>query len=464
MSNENVNDNRVGFGSKIGALLAAAGSAVGLGNIWRFPTEMGSNGGSAFLLVYIICILIFGIPLLLSEFVIGRRSRANVGNAYSVLAPNTHWKLVGYGSVLVSFVIFCYYNVVIGWVLYYLYEAVSGNFVEIGQIAATTDLSAFKNHFISFVSHDWKPVLCLGSVLLMMYIVIILGVKKGIERTSKLLVPTLFIIMILLAIFAIFMPGAKEGYEFMFSMDFSKITPKVALAALAQCFYSFSLGMGLITYASYFKRKYNLGKTALSIAGMDTLVAILAGVIIFPAVFSNTNAEPSSGAGLVFISLPGVFESAFQSYPFFNWAFSVAFYFILLVAALTSSIFLQEVSTAFMIENWHMSRAKSATIITVLAFAIGSVAALSFGPLSHITLFDMNIFDLLDYTTSKLILPLTGLGGALFIGWRLSKVDLMDELTSGGLYKFLFIKPLLFLVRYVIPVLIITIMVTQLLS
>ena len=456
---------RVGFSSKIGGLLAAAGSAIGLGNIWRFPTQCGENGGSAFLLVYFLIILFFGIPMLIAEFSIGRSSRANVGNAYSVLAPNSHWKFVGIGSVLVAAVILCYYNVVVGWVLFYAWDSITGVFNDLAsaQAIAGDSKDVFAEHFLQFISNPWKPVVCLIIVLTIIHLIIVLGVQKGIERSSKMLVPALFVIMVLLVIFAATMPGATQGYNFLFKLDFEAVkSPDVWLAAMGQCFYSFSLGMGIVTYASYFKSDVNLGKTALSVSALDTIVAIMAGLIIFPAVFSVVGAEPSAGAGLVFISLPSVFHSALQSMPFFNWLIPSAFYLILLVAAITSCIFLHEVATAFLAEKMNISRRKSALFVTIFTLLIGICASLSYGPWDSKIFFDRNFFDFLDFFTAQIILPLTGLGAALFVGYRMDKAMLMSELTSNGTFQFTLLKPFLILLKYIIPVLILFIMITQL--
>lgn len=455
------NSDRIGFASKIGGLLAAAGSAVGLGNIWRFPTQTGENGGAAFLLVYLAVIFIFGIPLLISEFAIGRHARANVGNAYRVLAPNSPWRFIGVASVLVAFAIFCYYSVVVGWVVYYVWDAISGNFVALGKVVTEDGSNAFTTHFTSFIADPIKPIVCLFIVMAIIHYVIVSGVQKGIERSSKLLVPALFIIMIMLVIFAAFMPGATNGYKFLFNPDFSAITPDVCLSALGQCFYSFSLGMGLVTYASYFRKDVNLNRTALSVGLLDTLVAVLAGLIIFPAVFSVEGVEPGAGAGLVFISLPNVFNSALHSYPFFAWLIPAAFYVILFTAAITSCIFLHEVATAYLAEKAHISRHKAATIVTVSCFVIGCGASLSMGPWSKPIFFGMNFFDFLDYVTAKLVLPITGMGAALFVGWKMTTRQLWTELTSYGKYNFLWLIPFKVLVRYIIPTLILIIMVTQ---
>ena len=449
---------RVGFATKIGGLLAAAGSAIGLGNIWRFPTQAGQNGGSAFILVYFLCIAIFGIPLLIAEFSIGRHARANVGNAYRVLAPNTLWKWVGPLSVIIAFSIFCYYNVVVGWVLYYVWDALVGNFVAMG--ASTDAAQAFGDHFTSFIADPWKPLICLFIVSGMCHFVVVSGVQGGIERSAKLLIPGLFIIMILLAIFAFFMPGASEGYKFIFSFKFEDLSPSVFLSALGQCFYSMSIGMGLITYASYFRRDVNLNNTAISIAVMDSLVAVLSGIIIFPAVFSVAGMEPQYGAGLVFVALPNVFNSALSTLPFLAWLAPLMFYVLLFVAALTSTIFLHEVSTAFVAETFGITRHRAAIYVTVLATTFGIACSLSLGPWET-KFFGMSLFDFVDYVTAKLLLPLTGAGAALFVGWKLTTRQLWTELTSYGKVRFIWLKPFLFLVRFVCPALIVCIMLSQ---
>ena len=422
------------FSTRLGGILAVAGSAVGMGNIWRFPTQTGENGGSAFLLFYLIVIFVFGIPLLMSEFVIGRRSRANVGNAYSVLAPHSGWRIVGWASAIVAFVIFCYYNVVVAWVLYYLWEAVSGSFQDIGQAVASGTVSGeiYAQKFTEFIGDPWKPLLVLGSTMLVIHGIIVAGV------------------------------GAGKACLFLFSFNPEYLTAEVFLSAIGQCFYSFSIGMGLVTYASYFPESVRLNRTAFSVGLMDTAVAVMAGLIIFPAVFSVANASPASGAGLVFISLPNVFNTSLHDYAFLNWLIPVVFYFILFVAAVTSAMFLHEVATAFLADKSGMSRARAAAVITVLGTALGVVSSLSMGIWSDYHIFGMNFFDFLDYTTSRIVLPLTGLGASLFVGWKMSRSDVLDELTSGGTVRFVWFPIFLFLVRFVIPVLILTVMITQL--
>ena len=300
---------RVSFGSKLGAILAAAGSAVGLGNIWRFPYEAGNHGGAAFILIYLGCVFIFGLPIMVAEFTIGRSAKASTGGSFSVLAPGTQWKWVGYLGVLTGFLILGYYSVVAGWTLEYLMQAAIGGFE--GKNA-----EGFISMFNDFSSDPLRPVIWLTVFMLLTHLVIVRGVKNGIERSSKVLMPVLFILVVLLAICSVSLPGAEKGIEFLFKPDFSKVTPEVFLGAMGQAFFSLSLGMGcLSTYASYFGKETRLGHTAMSVGIIDTFVAILAGIIIFPAAFS-VGINPGSGPSLIFITLPNVFQQAFSAVPF----------------------------------------------------------------------------------------------------------------------------------------------------
>lgn len=455
------NASRIGFATKMGGAFAAAGSAIGLGNIWRFPMQAGQNGGSAFLLVYLVCILLFGIPLLVAEFAVGRHARANVADAYEILAPGSRWKWVGPLAVLIAFLILCYYNVVAGWVLNYTFDAVVGNF-RVDSVTAADGTNVFAAHFLSFISNPWQPVVCLVLFMLCTHFVVTRGVQRGIERVSSLLMPLLFVIMILLVVFALTMPGASRGLNFLFTFDLSAINSQVILSAIAQCFYSLSLGMGIVTYASYFRREANLTRTAMSVAVMDTLVAVVAGIIIFPAVFSVEGMEPAEGASLVFIALPNVFNNALGGSTVLGWLVPVLFYALLCIAAVTSCIFLHEVSTAFLSERTGWSRNKAATWVTGLCILLGVACSLSMGPWEQLTVCGMNLFDLFDYVTAKLMLPISGMFVALFVGWKLSIHKLWVELTSHGKIRFPWLQPFLFLLRYLIPATIAVIMLAQL--
>lgn len=450
---------RIGFGTKLGGVLAAAGSAVGLGNIWRFPTITGEYGGSAFILVYIGCVILFGLPLMMAEFMIGRHARANVGSAYKILAPNTNWRFLGPFTVLIAFLILSYYNVVAGWVAYYLFDAAAGSFVSLSEQVSSGNANAFVDNFTSFVSDPVKPVICLLVTIGVTHFVVVRGVRKGIEASSKILMPLLFLIIIVLVIFALRMPGASDGLNFIFKPDFSKLTGQGVLAALSQCFYSLSLGMGLVTYASYFHREANLGRSACQVAFMDTIVAIAAGVIIFPAVFSVAGVEPSAGASLVFISLPSVFDSALAGTPFLMWLIPVMFFALLMFATLTSTIFLHEVVTAWVSETFGFTRHRSARIVTILIILLGICCSLSMGVWNGFKISGMCLFDLFDDVTTKYMLPISGLLVAIFAGWKLTTRQKWVELTSHGLVKFKLLVPLMVMLRYVCPALLVIIMI-----
>ena len=299
---------RGNFGSKLGVILASAGSAVGLGNIWRFPYETGNHGGAAFILIYLGCILLLGLPIMIAEFLIGRHSQANTARAYQILAPGTQWRWVGRMGVLAGFLILGYYSVVAGWTLEYIFEAVSNSFA--GKTPAE-----FISSFQSFSSNPWRPALWLTLFLLATHFIIVKGVEKGIEKSSKIMMPTLFIIILILVGCSVTLPGAGKGIEFLLKPDFSKVDGNVFLGAMGQAFFSLSLGMGcLCTYASYFSKNTNLTRTAFSVGIIDTFVAVLAGFIIFPAAFS-VGIQPDAGPSLIFITLPNVFQQAFSGIP-----------------------------------------------------------------------------------------------------------------------------------------------------
>lgn len=442
---------RSNFSGKLGLILASAGSAVGLGNLWRFPTETGENGGSAFLIIYLACVIVFGMPVMISEFMIGRSSRVSVGKAYSVLAPGSLWKWVGPLQVLTPFLILCYYNVVAGWTLWYAGEAAVNGFSTMAQ--SSESAAVFSDFFAEFVGSWWKQILCLIVFMGITHYVIVQGVTKGIERSSKVLMPGLFILLLLLVGCALTMPGAKEGLNFLFKPDFSKITTSTVLSAMGQAFFSLSLGMGILTtYASYFKDDANLGKSALSIGAIDTFVAILAGVFIFPAVFT-AGIEPSKGPSLLFEALPNVFQSAFGGLPWLSYIVSLAFYLLLILATLTSAISIHEAVTSYLAEALHWSRRKAATLVSLSTAAIGVLCALSLGALKgELTFFDMALFDIFDYVTAKWLLPIGGMLITIFAGWRLSKRVWWKQMTNSGTKRFPIFPIFVFMIRFVCPI------------
>ena len=431
---------RATFGSKIGVILATVGCAVGLGNIWRFPYMLGENGGAAFLLVYISCILFLGIPVMITEFFIGRYSRKNAAGAFKVMAPGTKWSVIGYNGVAAAFLILGYYAVVSGWTLEYIVQAFSGSLE--GKNA--TD---FADEFTAFSTGVFRPILWTVVFIALTHIIIISGVKEGIERASKVMMPVLFLILIALCVRSATLPGASEGLTFLFNPDFSKIDSSVVLSAMGQAFFSLSIGMGcLITYASYFGKQTNLQTTALQVTILDTLVAVLAGVMIFPAVFSF-GIEPTTGPELVFITLPNVFEQL----PFGNiWSF--VFFVLLALAALTSTISLHEVSTAYVHEEYHISRKKAAVIVSIGVTILGILCSLSMGVLSSYTLFGLNFFNLLDFVTAKIMLPLGGMMICIFTAKRVDKLLLKEEVTNHGTIRFYFFNTYAFFVKYIAPI------------
>ena len=438
-------EKRANFGSKLGVILASAGSAVGLGNIWRFPYETGENGGAAFIIIYLGCVLLMGIPIMVAEFLIGRRSRSNTAGAYQRLAPGTPWKWVGRMGVLAGFLILSYYTVVAGWTLEFIYEAATNSF-------AGKSAEGFIASFDSFVANPWRPLIWLIVFMLMTHYIIVKGVEKGIEKSAKIMMPALFILLIILAICSISLPGSSAGINFLFKPDFSQVNSKTFLSAMGQAFFSLSLGMGcLCTYASYFKNDTPLPKVALNVATIDTLVAILAGVIIFPAAFS-VGIKPDAGPSLLFITLPNVFQQAFGSIPLLAITLSIMFYILLAVAALTSTISLHEVVTAYLHEEFKMTRKKAAWIVTSCCTILGIFCSLSLGIGKEYTLFGMTLFDLFDYVTAKLMMPIGGFLIAIFTGWYLDKKIVWEEITNQGKLKPIVFKTLVFLLKYFSPI------------
>ena len=446
---------RANFGSKIGAILAAAGSAVGLGNIWRFPYEAGNHGGAAFILIYLGCVCLLGLPIMIAEFTVGRRSKASTGKAYSILAPGTQWKWIGYLGVLAGALILGYYSVVAGWTLEYIVEALGNGFAGKGA-------EDFVASFQSFSQDPVRPLVWLVIFLLATHFIVVKGVKKGIERSAKILMPMLFILILILAVCSMTLPNAGKGLEFLLKPDFSKVDQDVFLGAMGQAFFSLSLGMGcLSTYASYFGSETKLGKTALSVGVIDTFVAILAGFIIFPAAFS-VGIQPDAGPSLIFITLPNVFQQALGAIPYLPMLFSVMFYVLLALAALTSTISMHEVVTAFLNEQFGLSRSKAAIIVTSFCTVLGVASSLSLGIWSEYTLFGLGCFDFLDFLTAKIMLPLGGLLVAVFVAWYLKRSVSYDEVTNYGLQKAPYFPVYMFILKYIAPVAIAMIFINEL--
>jgi NSS family neurotransmitter:Na+ symporter len=444
---------RVNFGSKLGVILATAGSAVGLGNIWRFPYMTGQNGGAVFILIYVLCVLLLGIPCMISEFIIGRHGQANTARAFRKISGGTMWSLIGYMGVLTGFLISGYYAVVSGWCLEYLWASLTG------QLQG--DPEYIKTYFATFSQDPVKPVFWTFIILLATYLIIENGVRDGIEKASKLMMPTLFILLLVIVVASCMLSEAEKGIEFLFKPDMSKFTSDVFLGALGQSFYSMSIAMGCIcTYASYFSKQTNLANSAMQIGVIDFFVALLAGLVIFPAAFS-VGVNPDSGPSLIFITLPNVFQHAFGN-EVIGYAISVLFYILLSMAALTSLMSLHEVSTAFLQEEMGTTRKRAALGVTIGCIIIGTVCSLSLGAWSHIRVWGMTIFDTFDFVTGQLFLPIVGFLTCIFIGWFVPHKIVHDEFTNmgtlrnGTLFHFY-----IFLVKYVCPVFILFIFLHQ---
>ena len=444
---------RGNFGSKVGIVLATAGSAVGLGNVWRFPYMTGENGGAAFILIYLGCILILGLPGMISEFIVGRHAQANAARAYDKLSNGRPWKLVGYLGILTSTIILGFYAVVAGWCLQYLFASIAGHI--------NGDAEYVKNYFVTFSSDPLKPVLWGVGFVLLTHLVVVRGVKGGIERTSKLLMPILLILLVIIVIASCMLPGAMEGVRFLFEPDFTKLTSSVMLEALGQAFFSLSLGTAcLCTYASYFSKDTNLLYSAGQIAILDTMIAILAGLMIFPAA-ASVGVSPDSGPSLIFITLPNVFQQAFSAMPVVGYVIGVMFYALLVFAALTSTISMHEIGTAFFTEELNLSRRKSAWIITVVASLLCLFCALSVGAYD-IKVMGMALMDFCDGLTANVMLPLGSMLTCLFVGWYIPRQVAQGEFTNGGVNNGRLFNVYLFAVRYVCPLCILLVFLHQL--
>jgi len=410
------------FGSRLGVILASVGSAVGLGNVWRFPMEAGRSGGAAFILVYVIFVLILALPVMCSEFVVGRMGRANAADSFKRLASNGFWSVVGYMGVLAGFLILSFYVVVAAWTLYYTVESFRGS------LLAEHDFSRF---YSDFSTDTWHPLLYVFLFLAANTVIIAGGVQKGIERCSKWMMPLLFLIIAVLACFSLSLPGASDGVRFLLYPDFSKLTIGVVLSAMGQAFFSLSVGIGcLATYASYFKKDVDLIRSSFMICFLDTCVAVLSGVVIFPVVFS-IGADVDAGPGLVFITLPHIFNTVLGASPVANYLFSALFYILLLVAALTSSVSMHEMVTALVHEKCHMTRPQASVVVAIAAMLCATACSLSFGVWQDVTVFGMGFFALFDFVTAKFMMPVGGLCFCVFVSWVMRRSVVESELCGG---------------------------------
>ncbi|WP_349409349.1 sodium-dependent transporter [Pseudalkalibacillus sp. SCS-8] len=434
--------------TRSGFMLAAMGSAIGLGNIWKFPYITGENGGAAFIIVYLICIALIGIPIMLAEFAVGRNTQKDAVGSFRELTPGKPWFITGIFGVAAAFFILSFYGVVAGWALSYTTKAMSGDL-----LAVPADQMA--DHFVGFISTALSPILWQLLFMAIVIIVVVKGIKQGIEKWNKILMPTLGVLLLILVIRSVTLPGAGEGISFLFSPDFSSLTASAILVALGHAFFSLSLGMGtMITYGSYVPKDVKLPTAAVGISLADTGFALLAGLAIFPAVFAF-GMNPGDGPGLIFITLPAVFEMM----PFGQF-FSVLFFLLISMAALTSAISILEVPVAYFMRKFEWSRKKATWILGIIITLFGIPSSLSLGAWSGFTIGGLGFFDAVDYLASNILLPLGGLLTALFVGWALGKKKSLEigGLSEASIWGKLWILGL----RFVAPVLIIIVMLNAL--
>lgn len=434
--------NRDNFSSKFGVVAAAAGSAVGLGNIWRFPLVTSQNGGGAFLLLYLGFVMLIGIPVMLSEFTIGRRAQLNTYGSFKKLATGTPWYFVGILGIITAFVILAFYSTVAGWTLEYFIQAITGKFSQVNDM---------EKNFTDFSSHPYRPLIWQFVFMILTSIVVFAGIKKGIEKLTKILMPILVVLIIIVAIRSVSLDGAKEGIRYLFVPNWSVVTFKTVLMALGQAAFSLSIGMGtLITYGSYISKNNNLLKTSFQVAMADTGIAILSSLMIIPAVFAFTSGginDFSPGPGLVFEVLPNVFKAMPG-----GSVFAIVFFFLLAVAALTSTISILEVVVAYFKEELNMTRGKATIIASVAISALGVLATLSFGVLKDVTIFNQTFFGILNYVSANVLLTFGALFIVIFVGWQLGKSEFMDEISNQGSIKSILFKIIFFIIRYIAPV------------
>ena len=428
------------FSSKFGVIAAAAGSAIGLGNIWKFPYITGKNGGAAFIFVYLICIILVGTVVMVSELSLGRRAQANSSGAFKKLKPSSKWYYTGYLAVATSFIILATYSIIAGWVLSYFCSSITGKLTTI----APDNLASY---FETLTGNTPMVLFFSLLVIIITAFIVISGVQNGIEKYSKILMPILFVTLIILIIRSVTLDGAEKGLEFLFKPDFSQLTTHSVLEALGHSFYSLSLGMGvIITYGSYIKKEENLASLSLKVIAADTIVALMAGVVIFPAVFAY-GFEPGAGPSLIFITLPAVF----QGMPFGSF-FESLFFLLVGIAAITSTISLLEVSVSFLTEEFHMDRKKAAIFLSAGVFLLSIPAILSFGAWSGVKIFGLSIFDLFDYISSYIFLPIGGILTSIFVGWVWGTKNAFKEISNDGLYSFKGYKFYNIIIKYIAPI------------
>ena len=444
------------FGGRSAAIFALAGSAIGLGNIWRFPYMVGQTGGAAFIIIYLACCLLLSLPIFLAEAIIGHRTHAGTFGAMEQLAPGTKWKWLGLLTVISPLVILSYYSVVGGWSIDYLWRSLTGGF-------HVSELGTVSSAYGSFISSPWGPLLCHTLFLGGCAGIVSAGVKSGIERFNKISMPLLFVLIVVIMVYSLTLPGASAGVEYLLKPDFSKITPSAVAAAMGQSFFSLSLGVGtILTYSSYIHKRENILVTGLGTVGFDLLFALIAGFAIMPAVFA-AGIEPGAGPGLIFETLPYIFAKMGASVPWLSAVVAVLFFVTIVFAAFTSAISMFEVGVAYLVEQRGQTRRRATLLIFGGTWLLGALCSLSFGPLAGVKLFDMSIFSFCDFLTSNFLMTFGGLLFVLFVGWKMDASAVRDEFTCGGTARFnsAIFGAFRFLLRYIAPVAIVIIFFTN---
>ena len=450
--------NNTQFATKLGLIAATVGSAVGLGNVWRFPVLAQSNGGAAFLLVYIACVFMLGIPVMMAEFSLGRGGKSDAVGSFMNVTPGKKWWMTGAIAIIASYLILCYYMVVAGWTMEYLWNSITGDLYAPINASGEIDSAQFTTKMKEYIVDDINPLIFTYIMIVANFVVLMCGVKKGIERLSNILMPMLFVLLIIFGCVSLSLPKAEEGLKFFLSPDFSKINGTVIINAMGQAFFSLSLGMGiLITYASYYPKTTILSRTAVTVSLLDMTVAIMMGIIIFPAVTSfGLTGESLAGPSLVFSTLPEVFAQM----PL-TQLWSILFFLFLMVAALTSTISIAEVSIAFMQDRFKMSRIKACLIVIAPLFLFSSLCSLSQGSLGNMTIAGYTLFDLFDTVATNILLPTASILLCIYMGWVAPKSFFKGQLTNQGTVTSRVFHIVLFIVRFVAPILIGTILITH---
>jgi neurotransmitter:Na+ symporter, NSS family len=445
------NKKRETFSSGLAVFFATLSSAVGLGNIWKFPYMVGENGGGAFILVYLICVALVGMPVAISEFFIGRRTRSNPVEAFNKLGSNAAWKYTGYLGGITGILVMIFYSAVAGWVYRYTFKAIRGDFSAVASMPIDEAGDFVSSQFGSVVGGDFAPIMWQLLITVIVASIIYAGVKNGIERVTKTLMPVLFILIVLCAVRSLMLEGSREGMAFLFNVDFSALSPSVVLAALGLAFFKLSLGMGtMITYGSYFTEDNNMPATSAKVALSDIGVSMLAGLAIFPVVFTF-GLEPGEGPGLLFNTIPLVFSRI----PFGN-VLLVAFFLLASIAATTAMTSMFAVPMAILTEKFNMKKGKAVVLIAGTVFILGSLTVHPSSLLGTVTIAGKNFFDIYDFLSSNVFMPLGGLLSVMLVSRVVKRFDVYDELSNGGtLNNQTYLNAYSFLIRYVTPLLLV---------